>query len=857
MSSASNKILQAAAGNAAGEALYVEEVFSTYLWPGSSKSTAGGHLAENGIALSDENVGGSVRFFGQSGSRVRANGNSAYDLSGDDWTVEYFYYPITSSTEVHVDNSVNGSYTTTMEFEVYSGGGVIYYVCNGTIPITSPSGTITKGEWHHIALSTVSGTTTMYVNGVSVGTTTTLPDANTYHWEIGDRVTSAVSGNYPVEGCISNFRMVVGTGVYTGAFTPPTEDLTAVTNTQLLCLQGDDPFTDNSGNSRTITKSDSGLKSTTFGPFTSDTEGKGGLVWIKDRENSSGSHFLCDTERGATKFLQSNTTNAEQTVSNSLTGFNANGFTTSDWSNPDRDQVSWTFAKHEKFFDVVTYTGTGSVQNISHNLGSVPGCIITKKLSSTSNWAVYHRGITSGENGAIVLNSTNAFVSSSAVWNNTAPTDSVFTVGTADATNVSGQTYVAYLFAHNDDDGIFGENGDQDIIKCGSVTGTAEVDLGFEPQWVLLKKSDGSGSNWRIMDNMRGMAVGGNDGPIFPDSTAAELTSSDMINITSTGFSQTLSGTWIYIAIRRGPMKTPESGTEVFDIGYEENGPYSVGFPVDSALFKWRDGTQSWYWKDRIRGDNASLNTDATNAEANVGNTDWDLQDEIDDSTFFVGDFYMQYLFRRAPGFSDVVCYEGTGVAQAINHNLGVVPEMIIVKNRDDTGSWLVYHEGVSDDPETDYLVLNASNAVADINTAWNDTAPTATNFTVGTSHSANGSSDSCIAYLFATLDGVSKVGSYSGNASGTGTQTIDCGFSNGARFVLIKCTSGTGNWVLFDTERGITSGLDNFLLLNATDAQTTNADLDVDPDGTGFILDGDHTSINRLGRDYIFLAIA
>ena len=132
---------------------------------------------------------------------------------------------------------------------------------------------------------------------------------------------------------------------------------------------------------------------------------------------------------------------------------------------------------------------------------------------------------------------------------------------------------------------------------------------------------------------------------------------------------------------------------------------------------------------------------------------------------------------------------------------------------------------------------------------------PSSTTFTVGTSNNVvNGTSSTYIAYLFATLAGVSKVGSYTGNGT---SQTIDCGFSGGARFILIKSTSTTGSWWVYDSVRGIVAGNDPALQLNSTAAEVTSADA-IDPDSSGFIVNQEATcSINASGVSYIFMSIA
>jgi hypothetical protein len=136
----------------------------------------------------------------------------------------------------------------------------------------------------------------------------------------------------------------------------------------------------------------------------------------------------------------------------------------------------------------------------------------------------------------------------------------------------------------------------------------------------------------------------------------------------------------------------------------------------------------------------------------------------------------------------------------------------------------------------------------------WNDTAPTASVFSVGTSTNTNGSGYTYVAYLFATCAGVSKVGSYTGTAT---TLQVNCGFTAGARFVLIKRTDSTGSWYVWDSSRGIVSGNDPYLLLNSTAAEVTNTDY-IDAYSAGFEISSTAPAeINASGGTYIFLSIA
>jgi hypothetical protein len=217
---------------------------------------------------------------------------------------------------------------------------------------------------------------------------------------------------------------------------------------------------------------------------------------------------------------------------------------------------------------------------------------------------------------------------------------------------------------------------------------------------------------------------------------------------------------------------------------------------------------------------------------------------------------HIALALRRAPGFFDVVAYTGTGVARTVPHNLGAVPELMIVKGRSsgNEGNWNVYSQTLGN---TGILLLNTTLSANDIGTSniwWNSTTPTATQFTVGTRIDSNGSGFTYIAYLFATVPGVSKVGSYTGTGT---TKQIDCGFTGGARFVLIKRTDSTGDWYVWDTARGIVAGNDPYLLLNSTAAEVTNTDY-IDTYSAGFEISSTApAAINANGGTFIFFAVS
>jgi hypothetical protein len=406
----------------------------------------------------------------------------------------------------------------------------------------------------------------------------------------------------------------------------------------------------------------------------------------------------------------------------------------------------------------------------------------------------------------------------------------------------------------------------QDIIKCGSYTGNGssgsgpDINLGFEPQWVMIKRTDSSGS-WRIFDVMRGFVVGGTDSILKADATTDEAGNNfKAVRPTSTGFKLESAsagvngngGTYIYMAIRRGPLAAPDDATKVFAMstrGATTPPPAWVsGFPVDFALETLVNNTGGFVTASRLTSGNF-LNTSSTGAETDYVHYTFDYNNGWSSMTG-TNSNNQSWMWKRAPSFFDVCCYSGTGSNRTVSHNLGVVPEMMWVKARNWAEDWNVYHSALGNEA---YLKLNTTNqVVTSTNNRWNSTSPTASVFSLGTTDGVNKNSYNFIAYLFATVAGVSKVGSYTGNGS---TQNIDCGFSSGARFVLIKRTDVAEGWKVHDSVRGIVAGDDPFLELNNTNAENSSFDL-VDPYSGGFAVNN-FVGWNASGGSYIFYAIA
>ena len=419
---------------------------------------------------------------------------------------------------------------------------------------------------------------------------------------------------------------------------------------------------------------------------------------------------------------------------------------------------------------------------------------------------------------------------------------------------------------------VFGENEDQNVIKCGSYVGNGdsnnppEVHLGFEPSWLLIKNTSTSGNVWQIFDVMRGLNDDGTGASarLEANNTSAEVTNAQGVTINSTGFIPTGQGsyqnssgdTFIYMALRRPDGyvgKPPELGTDVFamdlGVGNSSDPAFLSGFPVDFVIYTEPAGGSAKSVGTRLLG-SKKLATSSTDTEANDTKAMWDNNGGygINRNSDFIA-----WMWKRHAG-CDVVTYTGNGTSGLqIPHNLSKTPEMMWVKSRSSTRFWPVYHKDLNggSSPAGYYLRLNNSQtSITGSNSIWNNQAPTSTHFILGDSVISNGYNEDYIAMLFASVDGISKVGSYTGNGS-TG-QTITLGFQ--PRFIIIRKYNDAAHWLVLDTTRGWGSGDDKYLLLNSTGAQG-NYEVGA-PVSNGFTLVGDNDYNNSSGS-YIYYAHA
>jgi len=637
------------------------------------------------------------------------------------------------------------------------------------------------------------------------------------------------------------------------------------------------------------------------------------LIWIKLRNQLSGYPYqnsLYDTESNSdTRYrLTTNGNTGSSILSDSVNSFNSNGFTLGSAGEVNQspgEYVSWNFKAARGFFDVVAYTGDGETsQSIPHGLGSTPGMILIKCTNeSGTNWIVYHRSI--GATKAVLMDVPGYPIDQAYFFNDTAPNDTHFTVGNSNDVNTDEDTYVAYLFAH--DEQSFGDDGDQSIIKCGAFTsdsnGEFSVSLGWEPQYVLFKRSnqggsgnvDGSTATWQIVDVMRGWNWH-QTRHLLANSSGHEITGADWsgynttlatgsyIKPTADGFDAT-AGAWgsssdfIYMAIRRGPMKTPEDATKVFaveSISTPTSGTtkFTTNFPVDMSLANVPSGPTIGWMQDRLRG-YPRFGTHATNTtwyrvmrtfDGNgestfLGNNPFFLDADNTSMTYgnnTAGGANLSFAFGRAPGFFDVVCYTGNGTAGTVPHNLGAIPYLIIVKNRSAAYNWYVQSYDLGKDT---WLQLNNAEMKAGNGTLFNSTLPTDSVFSVSDMAGNNTNGSHYVAYLFGKLPGICETGTYEGKGQSGGTTDLDFGFS--PRFLLIKNADANNyNWALFDSATGMASSVGKYIRPNQNYDYSSgwtgaNAVIDNITDGVR-ILDGNAASdLNASGNTYLYMAIA
>ena len=289
--------------------------------------------------------------------------------------------------------------------------------------------------------------------------------------------------------------------------------------------------------------------------------------------------------------------------------------------------------------------------------------------------------------------------------------------------------------------------------------------------------------------------------------------------------------------------------------------PGTNNMQPDLVWLKERDEAEGHRWHDAARGATKYVQSSSANSEA----TNADTLKSFDSDGFTLGANnehnqdsmpYVAWCWKESAtsGF-DIVTWTGNETARTISHSLSAVPNVIFVKCRNVAHGWVVYHSANTSAPETDLLVLNGNDATTDSNTRWNDTAPTSSVFTVGTSTEVNQDTKLFVGYLFSEKQGFSKFGSYTGNGNADGA-FVYLGFR--PAWIMIKHPDANGyDWKLYDSKRDSYNGLDTNLEANTTDAEPGEANMQIDYLSNGFKIRNTNSNYNDSGYKYIYMAFA
>ncbi len=326
------------------------------------------------------------------------------------------------------------------------------------------------------------------------------------------------------------------------------------------------------------TKIYSGTGSSQSITFDGNSDMQPDLWWQINRDLARGT-YVADSTRGVTKYLTTFTANGDSTVSTYVTSFDSNGFTlgvgdtavnnsgqsfvTWNWkanggttsSNTDGSVTSTVQANTDAGFSIVTYSSDNtSAETIGHGLGVEPQVVLVKRRNSANrDWSMYHKSV--GNTQYLQLNELFAAVTSSAWWNNTSPTSSVFSIGFGNNSRVNSTSQIAYCFAEKQGYSKFGS-----YVGNGSADGTF-VYTGFQPQWVMTKEIAADGA-WLIYDNKRSTSSNPQDKYFSANTSDAESTFTQY-DFVSNGFKFRTSGSenssgnkHIYMAFAEKPFVT-------------------------------------------------------------------------------------------------------------------------------------------------------------------------------------------------------------------------------------------------------------------------------------------------------------
>jgi len=421
----------------------------------------------------------------------------------------------------------------------------------------------------------------------------------------------------------------------------------------------------------------------------------------------------------------------------------------------------------------------------------------------------------------------------------------------------------------NHGDGYAYFNNNLTALSTGSIsTGTDIVMYAFDADSGKLWM--GKNGTW---DNSGNPATGANpiysgltNGPYFFGGWTYNTSDIVTFNFGQRAFAYTPPTGFLALNTQNLPepsIKKPSSYMDTLLWAGNNANPRTLGglnFSPDLVWVKDRTQATNHRLVDTVRGGNKTLKSNATDAETSSESAGTVSAFTSDGFTLagtstmegvnLTGDSYVAWCWDESatPGF-DIVTYTGNGSNRTIAHSLGVAPKFIITKSRTTADDWFCYHDAIGN---TKYIRLNSTAASTTSSTIWNNTSPTSSTFSLGTSGGANRNGDNFVAYCFSEVAGFSKFGSYTGNGSTNGP-FVHCGFR--PRFVMVKRTDSTSDWGIYDSAREPNNQMTRLLFPNGSYADTTGYPIDFL--SNGFKHRNSSGMPNVSGGTYIFAAFA
>ena len=795
-----------------GVAKYTNLVnFTPSSWSGNLvKDTASGVVY--GSELVKPTTGGIIS--DGNGDNLYLAETSDFAFGTGDFTIEGWFYGSERNNDTYpylFDFREDASSNSVSPALYWNNDETLYYWQNNTAKISWGTGKYIPWKWSHYAVVRISGTTTLYFDGKSVGSYSdsgNYPDARL---TIGQRRDTS-GQSWP--GMYSNFRVVKGTGVYTANFVPPTTPLTNITNTKLLCCQSSTSVTESAVTPGTIT-ANGDLKATTFNPFDTNVSVARGMesnycTWNQDLKRAGA--FIFDANCAFWHYETYGWKSCAGTISVGGSGkWYFEVIPNLDCPTSDTAMVSIGVA--DERVDLTDDISQNALTFMYENDGN--------KYNQADGSATYGDTFTSGDiigvsmdfdNGGVLRFYKNGIDQGAAVSNlNQVGSGRYYPcIGSKTSQYPNEGNWGQKPWHYPPPDGFKaicisnipgpGLVRPDQYVKPLTYTGTGASlnvgGLGFKPDLVWIKQRNEQRS-WGIFDTVRGV-------------NKAIRCDGDVVQYTTGG------------------------GLGAFrDDGFE------VG---DNTVVGKSGGTYvAWCWK--AGGNKNTFNVD------DVGFASFAASGTTAGSITPTGT-----SIGTKQGFS-IIQYEGTGSAGTIPHGLSEAPKFVIIKDLDTNYSWVVGHEEIG---WSNVLKLEGTDAALD-RTYFNDTAPTNTVVSVSGENSTNKSGDTYIMYSWASIEGVQKFGKYTGSGNDeTFASYVYLGFRPAV--VWVKCTSDSGQeWVGWDDKRSPYNVVETSLYMNSDASEASvGTTRKVDFCSYGFKLrNGSSGATDYDARTYIYMAWA